>query len=103
MRKKTTSVKKQTIYSKVGRHFLTCSECSVYELESPLDVAKVICARCVQKMAAPPEGVKEKSDKPKGWHLKRYFEYNGSVYSKGKLVEDKVEIKKLKKLYGSTV
>lgn len=91
------SKKTSTISVHVGRQYIICSECSLEELEVPSNVSKVVCANCVQKMTAPPEGVKPKSDKPRGWHLKMYFEHNGEVYSKGILVTDPQEIKKLKK------
>lgn len=81
-----------------GRQHLICSECNNEEVEVPADVSKVTCAYCVQKMIAPPEEVREKSDKPRGWHFKMYFEHNGVVYSKGKEVTDVTEITRLKKL-----
>jgi hypothetical protein len=50
-------------------------------------------------MSAPPENKQSavKSDKPRGWHFKVYFEQNGVVYSKGEIITDKKEIAKLKK------
>lgn len=80
-----------------GRHTIICCECNLTEMEVSADVVKVTCAYCVQKMVAPPSNyVKEKSDKPRGWQLKRYFEHNGVVYSKGKIVTDPTFIEELK-------
>jgi hypothetical protein len=80
-----------------GRQYLICAQCGDEEVEVPADVSKVTCAYCVQKMVAPPEEVREKSDKPRGWHFKAYFEHNGVVYSKGQEVTDPDEIVRLKK------
>jgi len=97
MKRKKSKVTGTSVLSiKIGRQYIPCSECGMDELEVPTDVSKVICSRCVQKMSAPPEKAPEKSDKPKGWHLKIYFEHNGNVYSRGKLITDSAEIKKLK-------
>jgi hypothetical protein len=81
-----------------GRQYLLCTECGEEEVEVPADIGKVTCAQCVQKMIAPPESVqsREKSDKPRGWHFKAYFEHDGVVYSRGKVVTDPAEIKLLK-------
>jgi hypothetical protein len=80
-----------------GRRILTCHECNYEEVEVPADIAKVTCARCVQKMIAPPTyTTTEKSDKPRGWQLKRYFEHNGVVYSRGQIVTDAILIEELK-------
>lgn len=90
---KNTQVKKIT-----GRHVLVCKECNEEEVEVSADIVAVTCAYCVQKMIAAPDGyVKEKSDKPRGWHFKLYFEHNGVVYSKGKEITDTKLIAKLKK------
>lgn len=81
-----------------GRRYLICSECNEEEVEVPGDVGKVICAYCVQNSIAPPVefNKKEKSDKPRGWHFKVYFEHDGVVYSKGVAVTDPNEINRLK-------
>jgi ribosomal protein S27E len=80
-----------------GRLILICHECNNEEVEVPADTAKVTCARCVQKMIAPPAyTTTEKSDKPRGWQLKRYFEHNGVVYSRGQVVTDAILIEELK-------
>lgn len=81
-----------------GRHTLTCKECNLETVEVSESVVAVTCAYCVQKMIAPPAGyVKEKSDKPRGWHFKMFFEHDGVVYSKGEVVTDAKEIAKLRK------
>ena len=83
-----------------GRQLLTCKECNDTEVVVSNDIAAVTCAYCVQKMIAPPDNYVKKSEadkKPRGWHLKIYYEKNGVVYSKGEIVTDPVEIKSLKK------
>lgn len=83
-----------------GTHFLVCKECGGYEVQVPMDVSAVTCARCVQRMIAPPPGPKEKSDKPRGWHFKAYFEHEGVVYAKGEPITDPDEILQLKREHG---
>ena len=81
-----------------GRHTVTCKECNLETVEVSESIVAVTCAYCVQKMVAPPAGyVKEKSDKPRGWHFKSFFEHEGVVYSKGEVVTDPKEIAKLRK------
>ena len=81
-----------------GRHLVTCKECNLETVEVSESVVAVTCAYCVQKMIAAPAGyVKEKSDKPRGWHFKMFFEHGGVVYSKGEVVTDPKEIAKLRK------
>lgn len=81
-----------------GRQYLVCSECNEEEVLVPADIGRVTCAVCVQKMLVPPTGYKkEKSDKPRGWHFREYFEHNGVTYSKGQEITDPDEIKALKK------
>lgn len=83
-----------------GRHILTCKECNSETVEASESVVAVTCAYCVQKMIAAPAGyVKEKSDKPRGWHFKMFFEHGGVVYSKGEIVTDAKEIAKLRKAH----
>ena len=96
-------LKKSQVAKITGRQMLMCKECGNKEVEVSVDVCAVTCAYCVQKMVAPPVGhVKEKSDKPKGWQFKKYFEHNGIVYSKGKVVSEPEKIAELKET-GSTV
>lgn len=81
---------------------LVCKECGAEEVQVSADTKSVTCGYCVQLMVAPPENYekKEKSDKPRGWHFKSYFEHNGQVFSRGELVTDKQQIAELKKSYG---
>lgn len=95
----------KSMLSKVlDRQFVECRECHVTELEVSGDVSSVVCPTCVQRwIAPPPESVKkEKSDKPRGWHLKGFFEKDGVVYSKGEVVTDKDQIKELRSTNGKS-
>lgn len=100
--RRTKKMSKQQVSRVTGRIELTCSACETEIVIVNADVSKVTCARCVQKIVAPPEPSysQEKSDKPRGWHFKHYFEHNGIVYSKGKEITDKKEIAVLRKKYG---
>lgn len=88
----------KTMISKItDRHILLCRECLLTEMIVSGDVSAIVCPSCVQKkVAPPPDYKKEKSDKPKGWHFKSYFEQNGVVYSKGKVVTDPTKIESLR-------
>ena len=105
LKRRIKKLTKTEIRKVSGRRYLMCGECGNEEVEVPGDVARVTCATCVQKMVAPPVGYNkaEKSDKPRGWHFKQYFEHNGIVYSKGVEVTDPDEIKKLKKTHTTEV
>lgn len=82
-----------------GRQMLVCKQCGIEEVKVPADVISIICSYCVQKMVAPPvSGAKEKSNKPRGWHFKMFFEHEGVVYSKGKIVTDEEKITELRNL-----
>lgn len=83
----------------VGKHELVCKECGITPHIVSTEVSAFTCGRCVQKLVAPPDCyvVKEKSDKPRGWHFKLFFEHGGVVYSKGEIVTDPAEIKRLRK------
>lgn len=86
-----------------GRHTLFCKVCDKVSIEVGTDISAVTCSYCVQKMVAPPTNpVKPKSDKPRGWHFKIFFEHDGVVYSKGEVVTDAKEIAKLRKLSTKT-
>jgi hypothetical protein len=82
-----------------GRHTLTCKECNLITNEVSTEISAFTCWYCVQKMIAPPANYKKavKSDKPRGWHFKMYFEQDGVVYSKGEVVTDPKEIANLRK------
>lgn len=75
-----------------GRQYLICSECGNEEVEVSIDIARVTCAYCVQKMVAPPPDTQKKSDGekfPRGWHFKaRYVHTDGKVYVRGKLTDE---------------
>ena len=96
--RRTKKLTKSMATKITGRHYLMCVECGLEELEVPADIGKVTCGTCVQKMIAPPEfaASREKSDKPRGWHLKSYFEHEGVIYSRGKVITDANQIKSLK-------
>jgi len=81
-----------------GSQYLGCDKCGDDVLVGT-DVGTVICDRCVQTMVPAPElpVAKPKSDKPRGWHFKKYFEHEGVVYSMGEVVTDKSLIVQLKK------
>ena len=82
-----------------GRHYVLCKECSSEEVLVSIEIGAVTCGRCVQKLVSPPEYKQKvvKSDKPRGWHFKMYFEHDGIAYSKGEVITDKKEIARLKK------
>jgi hypothetical protein len=87
----------------LGRKYLECSACNVEEIEVSDDISSVICSTCVQKLVGAPPAPKPKSDKPRGWHLKPFFEMNGVVYTKGVEVTDADDIKNLRKQYTTPV
>lgn len=95
--KKLTDSEKNNLTAVIGSKYLTCNSCEVEEVIVNNNISKVTCSKCVQKLVTPPETPQEKSDKPRGWHLKPYFEHNGNIYSKGKLITDSDQIKKLKR------
>lgn len=88
-----------------GETFLLCRECNMEEIAVSVDTKSVICPRCVQRMVPAPvlSVAKPKSDKPRGWHFKKYFEHEGVVYSMGEIVTDRSEIAELKKQYGKSI
>lgn len=81
-----------------GSQYLGCDKCGDDVLVGN-DVGLVICDYCVQTMVPAPALpiTKPKSDKPRGWHFKKYFEHDGVVYSMGEEVTDKSLIAQLKK------
>ena len=105
LKRRIKKASKATVSKVSGRHYLVCTECNIEEVLVGTDIGAAVCGRCVQKMVAPP-AYKEKvvkSDKPRGWHFKVYFEHGGVVYSKGEVVTDKKEIARLKKSIDVTV
>lgn len=102
---KVTNAMKKLLKSGRGvNKYLTCKECDEVEVEVGPDIKNVTCAYCVQRVIGPPPNYekKEKSDKPRGWHFKAYYEHNGVVYSKGIEITDPAEISRLKKEAGVT-
>jgi len=102
---KVTNAMKKLLKSGKGLNkYLLCKECNEVEVEVSPDTKNVTCAYCVQYMISPPPNYekKEKSDKPRGWHFKAYYEHNGIVYSKGIEITDSAEILRLKKEAGVT-
>jgi len=99
LKRRTKKASRAEVMKTSGRQYLVCKECNNEEVLVSTDIGTVTCGRCVQRMSAPPENRQSavKSDKPRGWHFKMYFEQNGVVYSKGEIVTDKKEIAKLKK------
>lgn len=100
--RRTKKLTKAMAKKATGTHYLICKVCHEEELEVNTDVVAVTCGRCVQLMLPPPDNYikREKSDKPRGWHFKGYFEHEGVVYSKGVEVTDPDEITRLKKEAG---
>jgi hypothetical protein len=104
LRRRTRKLSKAQAAKITGTKWLMCSECGEEELEVNMDIGKVICAYCVQRMVAPPDNYvkKEKSDKPKGWHFKAYFEHEGKVYVRGVEIVEEDEIARLRKTHTSS-
>lgn len=102
--RRTKKLTKSMFKKATGTHMLVCKVCGEEELEVNTDVVAVTCGMCIQLMLPPPDNYikKEKSDKPRGWHFKSYFEQNGVVYSKGIEITDTDEIARLKKEAGVT-
>lgn len=99
LKRRTKKASRTEVMKTTGRQYLLCKECNNEEVLVSTDIGAVTCGYCVQRMSAPPENRQGagKSDKPRGWHLKAYFEQAGVVYSKGVVVTDKKQIAKLKK------
>lgn len=102
-KRKIKKLTKSLLRRVTGKKLLECCMCAD-EVEVSADTARVTCSRCVQKIVEPPANLypREKSDKPKGWHFKAYFEHDGKVYAKGVEITDTKEIAELKKLHGKT-
>ena len=88
LRRRIKKVTKQEFRRIKGTKYLVCCECNNEELEVPADTGKVTCARCVQRMVAPPPPVAQKKPEgeriPRGWHFKqRYVHTDGRVFCKG--------------------
>jgi hypothetical protein len=84
---------------KAGTQYLTCKVCGITEIKTNSDTVAVTCAICVIGMVAQPETPKyltKTTGKPRGWHFKSYFEYEGKVYSRGVEITKPSEITKLR-------
>ena len=86
--KATASVKKFLKSGKNPKKLLMCKVCDTEEVEVSFDIGAVTCARCVQRMVAPPPPVAQKKPEgerfPRGWHFKqRYVHTDGRVFCKG--------------------
>lgn len=100
-RRKIKKVTKSQFKQLRGNKWLVCKECEEEEVAVAMDTSAVTCAVCVQKTLAPPPATKKvvKSGMPRGWHFKVYFEKDGVVYSKGKVIKDAKKIASLKKAH----
>lgn len=105
LKRRTKKLSKNQAIAATGRKWLECSECNVVEISVNSDIGRVTCPDCVQKIVAPPENYTpvEKSDKPRGWHLKRFFEHKGVVYSRGKEVTDAAIVEQLRQEFEEVV
>lgn len=103
LKRRIKKLTKAMVRAMKGSKWLVCKECEENEVMVAMDTKAVTCGECVQSSIAPPpvtQTKKEKSDKPRGWHFKAYFEHGGKVYSRGEEITDKNQITKLKKEFG---
>lgn len=100
-KRKIQTLSKEQADAVRGMQYIGCSKCGD-DVPVSMDVSSVICDYCVQMMIPAPElpVTKSKSEKPRGWHFKKFFEFEGIVYSFGEVVSDASEITKLKKENG---
>lgn len=90
--------KNQKVQRKEELTWHICRVCHTGGVRTYKSVISVICSKCMQENAAPPEQVGYvPTGRPRGWHFRRYFEHEGKVYSRGKEITDSKLIKKLKK------
>lgn len=101
--KKATKQQVQSFRKGMTSKYLTCKVCDTEEVNVSADCVSVTCSHCVQRMVAPPvlHSRIPKSDKPRGWHFKAFFEQDGVVYAKGEEITDVKEIARLRKLHGN--
>ena len=77
-----------------------CSVCKRKKIKTYESVKSVTCSRCLMvEIGLPetPEYLLRGQGKPRGWHFRRFFEYEGKVYSFGTEVLEKREIDRLRK------
>jgi hypothetical protein len=98
MKRKSTSGKDSLRLYKRTAKMVTCKKCQTHQEKTNSDVPWVICRFCVQEMVGMPEEVNSrvKSGKPRGWHFKKLFEFDGVVYSYGKEVLDDAVVEALR-------
>lgn len=98
-----TNRKKQKITKREKLIWHICRECHIGGVRTYESVISVICSRCMQENAAPPElpGYVP-TGRPRGWHFRKFFEHEGKVYSRGKEVQDLDLIEALRKEHGSS-
>jgi glutaredoxin 2 len=95
--KKVNSKKKVNTIITSGTKVLLCSSCLVSKIKTDINTVSLVCGRCVAIQANTAENeVESIPNKPRGWHFKKVFEFNGSVYSYGKEISDKTIIAQLK-------
>jgi len=91
---------KQTKLVKEGWINVICKVCNMRTVRVPESTLRVTCPYCVQERVGMPETPGYVSTgRPRGWHFKKYFEFEDKVYSRGKEVKDPEKIKKLKKQF----
>ena len=95
-RRRTKKLSKSQIRSKMGWQYLPCRECGI-DGRVAGDAVGFLCSHCLQAKVPPPEEPTKPSGRPRGWHFKKYFEFEGRVYSKGEEITDKKQIAKLKR------
>jgi hypothetical protein len=100
LKRRTKKLTKTQALRISGTHFLICKECGIEDVQVPKDVSAVTCARCVQRMTDSPFPQKQKDDRPKGWQIRPFFEYEGQVFKRGRLVTDETLIFELREKYG---
>jgi hypothetical protein len=93
LKRRTKKLATSVVNKISGRHSLICKECEKEELEVSSDIRAITCAKCVQKMIAPPEFTTQRKPEserfPRGWHFKaRYVHTDGKIYVRGKLTDE---------------
>lgn len=79
-----------------------CKVCNMNTVRVPDTTISVVCPWCIQERVGMPERPGYvPTGRPRGWHFKKYFEFDGKVYSKGKEVTDGKKIETLKSLYSN--
>lgn len=95
-RRRSKKLTKEQIRSRSSWQYLPCRECGVRGRVAG-DAIGLLCSNCLQAKIPPPEEPTKPSGRPRGWHFKLYFEFEGKIYSKGEEITDKKQIAALKK------